>query len=92
MDIEAFQKLIKGEKGERANLKAGYNWIISKMSYSDFCKFARLDFLDERRGHSFSYEYMIAEEHDTKKTREEYLKYLVYKLVQNIMTENIKLQ
>lgn len=85
------QALLKGETGERANLKATYKWILEEMDYEDFRKLARLTFFDYNGGYPFSYQYMIDKERDNKKAREEYLKYLAYKLVQNIATDGVEL-
>lgn len=85
------QALLKGETGERANLKATYKWILEEMGYEDFCKLAKLNFHDNKAGYPFSYQYMIDKERDNKKAREEYLKYLAYKLVQNIATDGVEL-
>ncbi len=40
------QALLKGETGERANLKAVYKWILEEMGYEDFSKLAKLTFYD----------------------------------------------
>ena len=85
------QALLKGETGERANLKAVYKWILEEMSYEDFSKFAKLNFYDSKPGHPFSSQYMVDEKHDSKKAREEYIKYLAYKLIQNIATDGVEL-
>lgn len=85
------QELLKGETGERANLKATYKWILEEMDYEDFRKLARLNFHNNRAGYPFVYTYMIDKERDNKKTREEYLKYLAYKLIQNIATDGVEL-
>lgn len=85
------QELLKGETGERANLKAVYKWILKEMSYEDFSKFARLNFYDYKGGYPFDYRYMVDEKHDSKKAREEYIKYLAYKLIQNIATDGVEL-
>lgn len=85
------QALLKGETGERANLKATYKWILEEMDYEDFRKLARLAFYDHNGGYPFEYKYMVDKEHDSKKGREEYLKYLAYKLVQNITTDGVEL-
>lgn len=84
------QELLKGETGERANLKAVYKWILKEMSYEDFSKFAKLKFYDRNGEYPFNYIYMIDKEHDSKKAREEYIKYLAYKLIQNIATDGVE--
>lgn len=85
------QKLLKGETGERANLKAVYKWVLKEMSYEDFSNFAKLKFYSHNGGYSFGYEYMVDKKHDSKEAREEYIKYLAYKLIQNIATDGVEL-
>ena len=85
------QELLKGETGERANLKAVYKWILEEMSYEDFERLAKLTFYDHNGGYPFEYKYMVDKEPDSKKAREEYIKYLAYKLIQNISTEGVEL-
>lgn len=88
---ESIMELHRGEEGERFNLEKTYEWILDEMSYKDFRAFATLHFVDTIRGYSFSYKYMVDEEHDTPSAREDYLKYMMYKLVQNIETPSVKL-
>ena len=88
---ESIMELYEGEEGERFNLKRSYKWILNEMSYKDFRAFATLHFVDTRGGYSFDYKYMVEEEHDTPSAREDYLKYMMYKLVQNIETPSVKL-
>lgn len=83
--------LIKGENGERVNLKRGYKWILNKMSYNDFRAAFVLRCVSTNPSYPFIYKYMVMEEDDSPKAREEYLKYLMYKLVQNIETPSVKL-
>lgn len=85
------QELLKGETGERANLKATYKWILEEMDYEDFRRLARLTFFDYNGGYPFEYKYMVDKKHDSKKGREEYMKYLAYKLLQNLDTEGVQL-
>lgn len=85
------QKLLKGETGERANLKATYKWILTEMSYENFSKLAKLNFYDHNSGYPFGYNYRVDKKHDSKKGREEYMKYLAYKLSQNLDTEGVEL-
>lgn len=85
------QELLKGETGERANLKAVYKWILKEMSYEDFSKLAKLTFYDHNGGYPFEYKYMVDKKRDSKKAREEYIKYLAYKLIQNLDTEGVEL-
>lgn len=95
MDYEKLMKLKGKETGERLDLKQTYEWILNEMSYEDFRKLAELRFKDCQPCHTeyeFSYRYMTDEKHDSKKTREEYLKYLAYKLIQNLATEGVELR
>lgn len=85
------QELLKGETGERASLKAVYKWVLGEMSYEDFSKLAKLTFYDHNGGYPFDYKYMVDKKRDSKKAREEYLKYLAYKLIQNIATDGVEL-
>lgn len=85
------QELLKGEIGERANLKAVYKWILTEMDYEDFEKLAKLTFYDHNGGYPFEYKYRVDKKHDSKKGREEYMKYLAYKLLQNLDTEGVEL-
>lgn len=91
MNIDV-RKLTKGETGERVNLKEAYKWILNNMSYEDFYKFAQLHCFSDRGAYCFDYVYMVDKEHDTKKTREEYIKYLLYKLIQNLATPGVELR
>lgn len=84
-------ELRKGEEGERANLKVAYKWVLNEMSYRDFRAFATLHCVDTRAGYDFKYKYMVDEEHDTPEAREDYLKYFMYKLVQNVETPSVEL-
>lgn len=84
-----FYELRKGEEGERLNLKKTYEWIINEMDYKDFRRLAVLRFMGS---YPFRYKYMVDEEHDTPETREDYLKYLMYKLVQNLETPSVELE
>lgn len=85
------RKLKKGEVGERVNIRAGYEWVLKEMSYEDFCKFTKLRCFSRTGNYPFSYVYMVNEKDDNKKTREEYIKYLMYKLVQNLETPGVEL-
>lgn len=82
-------ELMKGETGERANLKKGLKWVLNEMEYEDFKKVFVLNF--HTINYPFQYNYHITKEDDTPKAREEYLKYLMYKLVQNIMDDGVSL-
>lgn len=82
-------ELRAGEEGERLNLKSSYKWILHEMEYEDFVKFAQLHF--ETINYPFSYRYMITKDYDTPKARENYLKYLMYKLYQNLETPDVRL-
>lgn len=82
-------ELHEGEDGERLNLKKTYEWIINEMDYKDFKRLAVLRF---RGSYPFKYKYMRTEEKDTPEAREDYLKYLMYKLVQNLETPSVELE
>lgn len=84
-----FNELRKGESGERLNLKKSYEWVINEMDYKDFRRLAVLRF---RGSCSFRYKYMVDEEHDSPAAREDYLKYLMYKLIQNLETPSVELE
>lgn len=94
MDYEKFAKLKGKEKGERLDIKQVYKWLLEDMDYEDFRKLTTLNFSNTRAGepYVFSYRYMREKKHDSKKTRQDYLKYYFYKLIQNIYTEGIDLQ
>lgn len=85
------QELLKGGTGERANFKAVYKWILEEMSYEDFFKLAKLNFYEHNGGYPFEYKYMVDKKRDSKKAREEYIKYLAYKLLQNLDTDGVEL-
>ena len=91
MNCAVLQELLKGEDGERVNLKRAYKWVLNEMNYEDFRAFATLHFADTRSGYNFNYRYMVNEERDTPSAREDYLKYLMYKLIQNLDTDGVKL-
>lgn len=84
------QKLKGEEQGERLDLKESYKWVLNDMTYEDFRAFAVLRFsLPE---YDFQYKYMVDEKHDSPKAREDYLKYLMYKLIQNLNTHRVRLK
>lgn len=85
-------KLQAGEIGERVKLREAYKWILHDMEYGDFCLLANLGFVDKNDGYPFRYQYMVPEETDSPSAREEYLKYLMYKLVQNLCTPFVELE
>lgn len=88
---EYILELHKGEEGERLNLKRTYKWLLNEMSYDDFRAAFVLRCVSTNPSYPFVYKYMVMEENDSPKAREEYLKYLMYKLVQNIETPSVKL-
>lgn len=94
IDYEKLMKLKGKEEGERLNLKQTYKWVLEEMSYEDFRKLARLAFMNHRVlvPYPFDYRYEVEKKGDSKKAREEYLKYLAYKLVQNLFTDGVELQ
>lgn len=81
--------LHEGENGERLNLKKTFDWILNEMSYEDFRRLAVLRF---RGPYPFRYKYMVRKEKDTPEAREDYLKYLMYKLIQNLETPSVELE
>lgn len=91
---EEIMHLKHKEKDEHFDLKRMHKWILSSMPYDDFCKFARLNFKCNRTNdpYPFSYSYVVEPKDDTPKAREDYLKYLAYKLYQNLSTKGIELQ
>lgn len=88
MDYQKISELKQGEVGERVNLKAGWEWILTEMPYEEFSALAKLDFGGFAPAH---YRYCISKEHDTKETREDYVKYALYKLIQNLGTSGMHL-
>ena len=91
MNCQLFNELHKGEIGERFNLKRTYKWILNEMDYEDFKVFAKLQFVNTNPPYPFEYSYRISKEADSSKAREEFIKYLMYKLIQNLDTEGVKL-
>ena len=88
MDYQEISKLKEGEVGERVNLKAGWEWVLTKMPYEEFEALTTLDFGGAAPAH---YRYCINEKDDTRKTREDYIKYALYKLIQNLNTSGMHL-
>lgn len=82
-------KLKNGEDGERLDLAESYKWIINDMTYEDFRAFAVLRCATPE--YDFSYKYMVDEKHDSPKAREDYLKYFMYKLIQNLDDPMVRL-
>lgn len=93
-NYDVITHLKHNEEGEHFDLKRFHKWVINSMPYDDFCKFAKLRFMNNRveSSYLFEYNYLIGSKDDTPKTREEYLQYLAYKLYQNLATEGIILQ
>ena len=90
MDIAKELGKLKGkETGERLNLKAGFKWICNNLEYKDFVKIFKLTGYDFK-GDPFTYVYAQSPETDTPKNREDYIKYLMYKLYQNSNTPNVR--
>ena len=93
MDYEKLMKLKGKEEGERLDLKQTYKWVLNEMSYEDFRKLFVLRFKNEQDGEvGYYFEYSYRAEKDNKKAREDYLKYLAYKLIQNLATNGIELR
>ena len=89
--MEELLKLKGDELGERLDINLSINWILEKMKYEDFVNFTRLNFWCKSVGYSFNYEYKIPKEEDNKKFREDYLKYMFYKLIQNLTDPNVEM-
>lgn len=87
---------LKGkETGEALDLKKTLKWITIAMPYDDFKKLAKLSFINKRVDgdviYEFEYSYHTPPERDTPRKRENYLKFLAFKLYQNLTTEGIEL-
>lgn len=93
MGYEKLMKLKGKETGERLDIKQTYKWILNEMSHEDFCKLFVLRFKDNHYGEaSYEFDYSYRAEKDSKGAREDYLKYLAYKLIQNLATEGVELR
>ena len=65
------------------------------MPYEDFVKIVKIIFVNKIPNttiYEFTYEYRVQPEKDTPKAREDFLKYLAYKVYQNLLTEGIELK
>lgn len=91
MNCQLLSELLRGEAGERVNLKRVWRWVLNEMEYEDFKAFAKLEFISMNPEYPFSYQYRVSKENDSPKAREEYIKYLMYKLIQNLDTDDVKL-
>lgn len=93
MGYETIAKLKNKEEGERLDIKRTYKWVLEEMEYEDFRKLAKLRFMNYRVHipYDFEYNYLVEKKDDSRKSREDYLKYLAYKLVQNLATEDVEL-
>lgn len=91
---EEFFHLKGKETGEAFDLKRFSKWIINSMPYDEFRKFAKLSFINKRVDdtYDFDYIYHVIPANDTPRTRENYLKYLAYKLYQNLCTDGVELK
>lgn len=96
MNEELMKKMVelKGkETGERLDLKQTYKWILNEMSYYDFCKLFVLRFENKRYDKvEYCFEYSYRPEKDSSEARENFLKYLAYKLIQNLATNGVELK
>ena len=91
--MEKITKLKGKEMGERLDLKLTYKWILNEMSYEDFCKLFVLRFENKRYDKvEYCFEYSYRPEKDSKEARENFLKYLAYKLIQNLATNGVELK
>lgn len=93
MDYEEFGRLKGNEVGERLDIEKAFEWVLKGMKYEDFKKFATLRFKNNRvqAPYDFKYNYLIEEAEDSEETREEFIKYYFYKLIQNLYTDGIEL-
>lgn len=96
MNEELMKKMVelKGkEMGERLDLRLTYKWILNEMSYYDFCKLFVLRFENKRYDKvEYTFGYNYRSEKDSKEARENFLKYLAYKLIQNLATNGVELK
>ncbi len=86
---------LKGkETGEALDLKKTFKWILTTMPYDDFKKLAKLSFTNKRvdAPYDFRYIYDKSPEKDTPRAREDYLKYLAFKLYQNLTCDGVELK
>ena len=85
---------LKGkELGERLDLKLTYKWILNEMSYEDFCKLFVLRFENKQYDKvEYTFEYRYRPEKDSTEARENFMKYLAYKLIQNLATNGVELK
>ena len=91
--MEKITKLKGKEMGERLDLKLTYKWILNEMSYEDFCKLFVLRFEKKRYDKvEYCFEYSYITENDSKEARENFLKYLAYKLIQILATNGVELK
>ena len=96
MNEEQMKKMVelKGkEEGERLDLKLTYKWILNEMSYEDFRKLFVLRFENKRYDEvEYTFEYSYRPGKDSAEARENFLKYLAYKLIQNLATNGVELK
>ena len=95
INFEEFTHLKHNESGEAFDLKRFHKWVLYSMSYEDFVKFVKIIFVNKIPNttiYEFTYEYRIEPERDTPRAREDFLKFLAYKLYQNLSTEGIELK
>lgn len=95
INFEEFTHLKHNEEGEAFDLKRFYKWLLNSMPYEDFVNFAKITFVNKIPNttfYDFTYHYEISPKVDTPRTREKFLKYLAYKLYQNLSTEGIELK
>lgn len=78
--------------GEAAKPDEFFKWLYYEMDYDDFSAFAKLSFREKQSGYAFNYRYMIERRKDSPKAREEYIRYLMWKLAQNVLDPNIELE
>lgn len=84
--------LKRKETGEALDIKRTYKWILNSMPYDDFVKLMKLSFINKTpREYKFTYHYEMSPKNDTPAAREKYIKYLCFKLYQNLCTGGVEL-
>ncbi len=86
-----FMKLKHKETGEHLDIERTFEWMLKEMPREDFEKIARLGFrVKGPDGYNFCYQYRPGGK-DTPEARLDFIKYLLYKLVQNLSDERVEL-
>ena len=92
LNDEEFFHLKGKETGEAFDLKRFSKWVLNSMPYDEFRKLMKLSFINNMVDVPYDFTYEYLPKYDTPKARENYLKYLAYKLYQNLCTEGIELK